>query len=526
LFDTSNLEASLSQPAITIEGYELNRDDLQAFYAARNFRAAWDFSTQDQNTFTGFLDSLTKLVDYHGLEREDYPLDLMQKLGTATDADSKNQLELLVTDSFIKLAHDLHGDTLDLHDLYPGWNFERTPVDIPTTLAAAVSGNSVNEYFESLAPKNPVYGKLATALATYRGYATTEAWPQISPGPSIKPKEHNPRVAQLRARLEAEGYLPQAPISTKASESFTPDVEQALIDYQTLNGLATDGAVGSKTLEALNTPLPVRIDQIRANMERWRHMPDDFPPERYTLVNIPDAAITITEDGKVIYKGIVIVGRVDRKTPFIQSNIRSMLINPSWHVPAKIARKDILPKLREDPHYLEKQGIVIKDSNGDPYGDKIDWQTISENQFNFKLRQMPGDLNSLGRLKFDFDNDFAVYMHGTPHQELFKKNERSLSSGCVRLHDPEEVAQIFMSHNKETWDIPKLEDSIKSNKTHWVAVAQPMPLDIVYWTVFTDDEGRVNFRKDVYDYDSFLIANMKGEGTGKAMRLDQGPDKH
>jgi len=311
----------------------------------------------------------------------------------------------------------------------------------------------------------------------------------------------------LRARLMAEGYLPAQ--SHARSDIFDAALQKAVKAYQIRNGLDIDGNLGQKTLISMNISIDKRIDQITANMERWRHMPEDFPPERYTLVNIPDAKIDIFEKGISIYHGPVIVGRVDRKTPFIQSIIRSMIINPAWHVPVKIARKDILPKLRQDPHYLEKLGFVIKGSTDDPHGENIDWKSIDESTFAFKLRQSPGDMNSLGRLKFDFDNDFAVYMHGTPHQELFKKNVRDLSSGCVRLNDPQQVAAILLASNAEPWDVERIDEEIESNKTKWIPLAKPIPIDIVYWTVFADEKGRINFRSDIYDYDQFLVQNMQ-----------------
>jgi murein L,D-transpeptidase YcbB/YkuD len=248
-------------------------------------------------------------------------------------------------------------------------------------------------------------------------------------------------------------------------------------------------------------------------MERWRHMPEDFPPSRYAYVNIPAMTVEFIEDGSAVYRGPVVVGRVDRKTPFIQSAIRSMIINPSWHVPRKIARKDILPKLRKDPHYLEKMGMVISGGDGDPYGGDIDWKSISEREFDFRLRQSPGDMNSLGRLKFDFDNNFAVYMHGTPHQELFAKTERAESSGCVRLRDPEEIGQIVMAQNRQPMDVQEIQQAIEAGKTRWIAVEHPLPLFFLYWTVFDDEAGKVNFRPDIYGYDQFLTDNMKG-GNG------------
>jgi murein L,D-transpeptidase YcbB/YkuD len=501
------VKEALLPEEITVENYSLDRDGLNEFYAAREDRPAWDFAgPANSASFNAFIDSVAAQIAWHGLVPEDYALDLMRQQA-AQNADDV-RLELLATDTLLHLAHDLHGDDLDLDQLYPGWNFKRADTDIPAALASAVAANSVNELFESLTPKNQAYRDLARGLRQYREIAAQGGWSAVDPGSALKPRDHGPRVAQLRARLAAEGYLvPEA--NPAAANLFDEALKKALESYQLRNGLDSDGHAGTDTLAALNVPVAGRIGQIRANMERWRHMPDDFPPSRAVIVNIADAAVEIVEDGEPVYRGPVVVGQVERKTPFIQSEIRSMIVNPSWHVPAKIARADILPKLREDPDYLKKLGIVIRDNESDPHGAGIDWKNLPDDEFNFRLRQQPGAMNSLGRLKFDFDNNFAVYLHGTPHQELFKKDRRTLSSGCVRLRDPERVAEILLAGTPGDWDEEHLEAAIAAKKTRWVALKNPIPVEIVYWSVFASEGGQIQFRADVYDYDRFLMENMK-----------------
>jgi murein L,D-transpeptidase YcbB/YkuD len=495
---------------LLLAGTSLNREDLDAFYKARDYRLAWDFTgTENAAAFAAFLDSIERVIEWHGLLHENYPLDTIRAMVTSHDETNHVTLELLVSGTLLRLARDLHGDDIDLDDLYPGWNFHRTEIDIPTKLADAVAANNVNTFIDGLAPQSAAYQALARALRQYRDLAAKGLWPTIDAGPALHLHDHGGRVTELRLRLEAEGYLSPGAQSEKMAGYFDDDVRKALIDYQQHNGLESDGNMGLRTLAALNVPLALRIDQIRANMERARHMPEDFPPLRYTLVNIPDASVRIVEDGQTIYEGPVIVGQVERKTPFIQSSIRSMIINPSWHVPAKIAREDILPKLRADPHYLEKLGFTIKGSDNDPYGQNIDWKSLPDEEFDFHLRQEPGRMNSLGRLKFDFDNDFAVYLHGTPHQELFKKNARDLSSGCVRLRDPAEIAQILLAGTPGAWDAQHLEDAIATQKTRWVGIKNPMPLFILYQTVFMDPQAKLEFREDVYGYDQFLMQSLK-----------------
>ena len=507
---SESLKQTLATQNLTIEGYGLDEDGLNAFYATRDYRPAWNFAGYENSAaFATFLDSIDQQITWHGLWSEDYALDAMRQRAAANDDASRLDLELLVTDTLLRLAHDLHGDDIDLGQLYPGWNFHRAEADIPVQLAQAVAASSAGEFFDSLTPKNQAYRDLGHALRIYRDLAAKGGWPLVEPGPSLRPKDHGPRVVQLRARLAGEGYLPSEPLPGKTANIFDENLREAVEAYQFRNGLEADGQVGVGTLAALDVPIEVHIDQIRANMERWRHMPEDFPPPRGIIVNIADASIDIFDEKNPVYRGPVIVGQVERKTPFIQSVIRSMIINPSWHVPSSIARADILPKLRQDPHYLEKLGFVIRDSEADPYGTGIDWKNLRDEEFNFRLRQQPGKMNSLGRLKFDFDNDFAVYLHGTPHQELFQKNARTLSSGCVRLRDPELVAELVLAGTPGEWNVPHIEDAIATRKTHWIGLKQPMPVAILYWTVFADEAGQIQFRNDVYDYDRSLIENLR-----------------
>lgn len=484
----------LEQPRLMLGGAALNTDEVNAFYRRRNFRPAW--GTQDRKNHAGlaaFLDSITVFATYHGLQPEAYPVVRPDQLDAV-------QLELLTTARLLRLAHDLHGDTVNLAQLYPGWDFQRSQVDLVAGLAAAADANRVTDFIGGLIPADPAYGDLVRALQAYRALAGP--WPMIAPGPSMELGDEDVRVRQIRARLAAEGYL--SPPTVEASGAYFDDeLEQAVLAYQRRNGLEADGIVGTTTLAAMNVAWSERIAQITANMARWRQMPEPMPG-RYAQVNIADATLTVIEDGQIVYRDLVIVGRVDRKTPFIQSKIRSVIFNPAWHVPARIAREDILRKLRKDPHYLEKMGFVINGSADDPHGINIDWKKIKDREFHFRLRQSPGDMNSLGRLKFDFDNDFSVYMHGTPHQELFDLAARFFSSGCIRLQDPVRFAQLVLAYNAGGWDSGRVQEEIYRVATRWLRIDVPLPLRVVYWTVFTDGEGKLNFRHDIYDYDRLL----------------------
>lgn len=495
--------------------------EMDQFYALRAYQPLWNYGEGEaQKRTLLFLDSLREMADYHGLETASYHIDDMHKMALDKGAD-KGLLELMITAAMLRLGHDLHGDTLDLDDLYTGWNFTRAPLDVPGRLKAAIDANDLNSFYSVAAPRAEAYGFLADTLETYRAIAAKGGWQAVQAGAKLVPGERGQRVAQMRARLAAEKYIEPARDGDDA-ELFDQALAKALVVYQVRNGLTPDGQAGAKTIEALNVTVAARIDQIRANMERWRHMADDYPPARYAEVNIPDFSITVTNNHDIVYRGIVVVGRVDRQTPFINSKIVNVVINPPWNVPAKLARLDILPKLKRDPAYLEKNGMVIVGREDDPSGTQIDWHQLG-GKFPYSLRQRPGDLNSLGQVKLNFANAFDVYMHGTPHQELFDKAERAFSSGCVRLQEPERVAELMLSLNrdKKPWTAERIAAEIDAGGSRMVMLDQPTPVIFAYWSVFRGPDGQAFFRKDIYGYDAKLMRKLK---TQEARYLPRGKE--
>lgn len=505
------IKEALQKKDLFGDEYALNRADLITLYEQREYRPAW--KTRDENDRGSLLNLVSSIEDfttYHGLITDTHPASLIRQYIAGKGDDNATNLELLITDWLVKIAHDLNGDKVNLRQLYVGWEFDRPKIDLMKELATAIETGDVEAFFGRVAPTTLEYKALAQALADYRELAEKGGWSGVAEGPTLKPGTSDARVPAIRARLAAERYVvPDATLSEDPNY-YNDALKEVVIAYQARNGLEADGNIGVKTIAAMNVPVSQRVEQIMANMERMRHMPRDFP-DRYALVNIASAAIKVFEGGRGIYHAPVIVGRTDRKTPFIESAIRSVIFNPSWHVPAKIAREDILPKLRKDPHYLEKMGFAIKSSDDeDPYGTQVDWDAIKASEFTFRLRQAPGEQNSLGRIKFDFNNKHAVYLHGTPHEELFAKADRQLSSGCVRLKDPEEFAEIVLKPNGPEWTIDSIKGEVDKRSTHWQQVNVPLPLYIIYQTAFFPaPESPLNFRRDVYRYDRLLIDAMK-----------------
>lgn len=484
-----------AQPAAAVP---LPTGDLERFYAARNFQPVWLEEKSLAENLLKYAVFIESLVTRHGLGVQDYPLDLLQTRADKPDPAELSSTDVLITASFLRFIRDMQGERVNLSRLYGDWPFARPAADPVTVLLDVARTNGLADFAQNTMPRHPHYAKLTGALQAYRGFAAKGGWKPIPPGESLKPGMQESRIPLLRQRLKAEGYLN----ATEESALYDPQLEAAVRDWQRDHGIEPDGAVGKDTLSAMNVPVGERIDQILANMERWRHMPEHFPA-RAVFVNIAGAEIVVEDQGKEIYHGPIVVGRPARPTPFIQSAIDSLIINPYWHVPTKIARKDILPKLRKNPNYLEDKGIVIRErADFDPYGHGVNWHAVSESGFSFNLRQTPGEKNSLGRIKFDFPNIYSVYLHGTPEEKLFGKAFRAESSGCVRLRDPQDVAQLLL--NDPAWTDERIENAIASGETTRRRLAEPVSLYITYWSVFAGDAERVQFRRDIYGYDRKL----------------------
>ncbi|MDH3240984.1 MAG: L,D-transpeptidase family protein [Alphaproteobacteria bacterium] len=388
------------------------------------------------------------------------------------------------------------------------WDITRPEFDSGAAQAAYENG-SLDAALSVLPPSHPGYSALVSALARYRSIAARGGWPRIPAGRLFSRGMNDGRVPALRRRLIAEGA---ERVSGSQSLIFDEGLEAAVIGFQRRHGLQPDGIVGSKTLTALNIPVEQRISQIIANMERWRWLPRAFPMRRLE-VNIAAANLKVQEGGRQSLRMRVVVGSRRHPTPVLQSTIGKVLINPPWNVPDSIWRREIFPRLRNQPDYLASKHMVIVGRNDDPQGRQIDWRSLRVPPPGTRIQQIPGSFNALGRVKFDVPNRFDVYLHDTPERTLFKRPERALSHGCIRLERPEKLlAYLFPDAALRPRIAGIGEDGPRETKS--VAVTNPLPVFILYWTAFAGRNGTVHFRNDVYGHDSRMIAALSRPGRG------------
>ncbi len=347
--------------------------------------------------------------------------------------------------------------------------------------------------------------RLRDALSRYQQLAATGGWPALPAGITLQPGQRDARVVALRDRLRITGDFSGTP-GTADAWFFDGGLQRALRDFQARHGLPATGVPDERTLDALNVPAADRVQQLQATLTRWGWLPRDFGP-RYLWVNVPGGSLELVEDGVTTLAMRVIAGHPDRPTPSFQDTVSAIVVNPPWSVPRTIAVEDLLPTQQEDPTFLARLGIRVLDRNGrelDPA--RIDWQAVSPDRFPYRLRQDPGPLNSLGRLKFVLANPWDIFLHDTPSRRLFDLNSRTLSSGCIRLEQPEQLAERLVgAASAATLDLVAAEAApTAAPTTRTLTIPQPIPLYVVYLTSWVTPEGVVHFRPDVYGRDARL----------------------
>jgi len=471
------------------------------FYEQNRFAPAW--------TRPGDLDQLLAAlrdVAGDGLDPEDYGLGELQRRRVVpgdpqATPQQRAQFDLLATDACLAALMHLYRGKVDPATLDTHWNFDPRQIDQAQGLKAvrdALAQGTIGTLFARARPQNPLYGQLRAALAKLREVAAQGGWPLLADGPTLKPGSRDPRVPALRQRLQLVGY----PVGGSVDDLYDPALEAALKQFQREQYLAADGHLGKATLAALNVPVAARIEQLRANLERARWLLHQLQGE-FVVVDIAGYQVAYYRDGKPVWRSRVQVGKPYRSTPVFKSKITYLTLNPTWTVPPTILKNDILPKVRKNPGYLAANRIRVLDSQGRELSPaSVNWA----NPRGIVLRQDAGPGNSLGRLVIRFPNDYAVYLHDTPHQELFANEQRANSSGCIRVERPRELAELLL--NDPRWNRAGIDRAIDTLKTQTVMLRQPVPLLLAYWTVDLREDGRVGFRPDVYQRDPPLLAAL------------------
>src|SRR5579872_719706 len=379
--------------------------------------------------------------------------------------------DMLLSDAFLGYADALARGVIpneartDDEDLSPG------PVDVVAALDSALTSVDPEATINGLAPKTPDYAALRRSYESYRAMAKAGGWPHV-------PEAQAPERARiLQQRLSIEGYLPAG----YASGAMDAQTVQALKKFQERHGLTPNGVLGNATLIELNVPAELRARQIAVNLERLRWLPRDIPADR-VWVNTANEQLQLFQNNEPVFATRVVVGQSDKQTPEFQAQIVSVLYNPPWYIPYGIAQKEIMPLIEEDPDYLDKHHMTMRD--------------------NGSILQEAGPYSALGRLKFEMPNRFDVYLHDTPLRSYFARENRRLSHGCVRVQNPRELASLLLGISED-----EITKNINTGTTYRRSLSQPLPVFIVYQTAFIDD-GALQFRQDVYQRDNDIAQHL------------------
>ena len=489
---------------------------LPAFYKSRDFRPAWIDDRLSLGQARAFLDAL-RLVAQDGLDPANYHLATLESLLAGIDeaarkglrrvpADALADLEMLLTDSFLLCAsHLVHGQ-VDPETIQSEWSVKGRAGDLAAVLAKGLAAGDVPGALDSLRPAHAVYTGLRKAFREYGAVATSGGWPGFPAGPKLVKGDRAARVAALRTTLAAMGELSGAGTPGRP-DLFDGDLETAVRKFQRRHGLEPDGVVGAGTAFALNVSAAERLEQIRANLERWRWITQDLG-ERYVLVNVADFRVAVYEAGREVLSWPAIVGRAYRQTPDFSGVMSTITLNPAWNVPPKLTREDILPKVRENPAYLKKKGFRVFENWTENAREidtaAVDWLLFDEDRMSYKFRQDPGPQNSLGRIMFLFPNKYDVYIHDTPERWLFGPAVRDFSSGCVRIEKPFELA-AYVLRNDPDWTKEKVAEAVAVGTTQVIWLRERLRVHVLYWTAWLGEDGRVQFRQDIYLRDAALV---------------------
>ncbi|MBB1444781.1 murein L,D-transpeptidase [Pseudoalteromonas sp. SG43-3] len=314
---------------------------------------------------------------------------------------------------------------------------------------------------------------------------------------------NNKQVSLLAQRLYQERDL-KTNVCDEVICTFDKDIEQAVKQFQSRHGLKVDGRVGKRTFASLNVPAQQKLDKLKLNFYRITNFAG-ASDEQYVYVNIPEYSLRFVKAGDVKLKNNVIVGKPSWETPAFSDEIEKFVVNPEWRIPTSIATKEIAPKVAEDPDYLVKNNIEIrKNSYLDPQTvnpSNIDWDSIKPYQFDHFLVKRAGEENPLGEVKYLFPNPEAIYVHDTPAKHRFSQANRALSHGCIRIEKPFSLAREIIKHEGEVQTLNNMDSALAQNSTQTFYLDEPLPIHLVYWTAWVDENKLVNFRDDIYQRD-------------------------
>ena len=513
----TSLERTLGQPRppyVTgdAEGRKLWKL-TQQFYERRHREPAWIKGTAPRSRVAELIAALNS-ASAEGLDPQLYNVALLeQKRQTASsgflskkgfEPSEAGELDVWLTYLYLNYASDLADGLSDLARADEQWQIRPEKFDPTARLEDALEKDRVEASLRELPPENPQYQALRRMLAEYRSQEVKGAWPVVPEKLRLAPGQRTRAVALIAQRLSASGDY-KGPANANGGSSYSADLQEAVKHFQRRHGLIDDGIISAQVVAEMNVPIQQRISQIALNLERWRWLPRDLG-ERHILVNIPEYRLEVWDRNQVPLTMRVVVGKQDTQTPIFNDVMTHVVFSPYWNVPPNIAQGETLPEIVKDPGFLDRNNMEVLDTDGNP----IDPRTIDlADPARYRFRQRPGQENSLGLVKFMFPNQYNVYLHDTPADSLFARASRSFSHGCVRIENPQALAQYVLKDQPE-WTPDRIQQAMHAGQERTVKLRSAIPVYLGYWTARVSGDGVLQFRRDVYGIDgrqSSLLAD-------------------
>jgi len=509
---------SKQHPYLMLSNFPNRTEDLESLYKLSNHQLLWLGNANAEKNITDALNLLAHAAD-HGLKSKNYDTEtLRQKLQPALKLKPDAYKELALYDtalsiSLLRFLHDLHYGRVNPQ----GINFnlklrEKKLIDLPLLIKDSLTQNTLAELPQSVEPKFKQYQKLKQALAHYRELAVTAPPFKLSIEKTLRPGESHPQIAELRRFLITIGDLPDDKASGNAEKPslYTDAIAAGVKRFQRRHGLTADGQIGKGSAAVLSVHLSQRVTQIELAMERLRWLPE-FNGGASVIVNIPAFQLWALDavdqpDANIINMKVVVGNALKTQTPVLMAEMHFIDFMPYWNVPYSIIKNEILPKLAQNGNYLDKENMemvsVFRDG-AKPTGLNLETMSLLK-EGKLRIRQRPGGKNALGRVKFIFPNKEDVYLHDTPANALFSKSRRDFSHGCVRVENPQKLAE-FALKNQDNWNPETIQLAMSTPKTQRVILKKPIPVLFFYTTAFFDQFDNLEFYLDIYGHDAVLL---------------------
>jgi L,D-transpeptidase YcbB len=470
------------------------------FYQQRDFDLAWDGASARRDV-DELLDALQH-ADRDALDPARYRAAEVARLrdilarapSDENGARTAATLDARLTYLYLQYSTDLaNGVTGARHGR---WKIAASSFDAVASLQQALGRDRAGDTLRELQQRDPQYAALRAALERYREIVKRGGWPTLPATFRLKPGGHSPLVALLAKRLSITGDYTPSGTAGPPSAVYDGWLKEAVQRFQRRLGLTPDGVIGPAVVEQLNVPATERVRQIALNMERWRWLPRDGHSRRI-FVNIPEYRLEVQDAGRVPISMRVIVGRKSDPTPAFSGEMTYLVLAPFWNVPADIAEKETLPSAMKDPAFFRRTNMEVVDKRGRPVDpDDVDFSDTRA----YRFRQRPGSSNSLGLVKFMFPNPYNVYLHDTPADALFSRETRAFSHGCVRVEDPETLADYLLGDHPE-WTPDRIREAMHAAQQTTVKLRERVPVYITYFTARVSSDGQMIFFRDVYGKD-------------------------